>query len=112
MAVVKRMVEGEDLTVVTSIDALMDRVLPLDILRRSVISLCEGDQVSIDDLGRKLTRLGFERTEQVEEPGQFSVRGGIFDIYNLSDECPVRIEFWDDEIDSIRSFDVESQQFY
>ena len=60
--------------------------------------------------GKKFIQLGFERTEQVEEPGQFAVRGGIIDIFNLSDECPVRIEFWDDEIDSIRSFDAESQR--
>lgn len=110
MAIIKRMIEGESLTVVTSIDALMDRILPLDILRQNVIHLNEGEQVSTGILRKKLIQLGFERTEQVEEPGQFAVRGGIIDIFNLSDECPVRIEFWDDEIDSIRSFDVESQR--
>ena len=54
--------------------------------------------------------MGFERAVQVEGPGQFSVRGGILDIYNLADDCPYRIEFWDDEIDTIRSFDAESQR--
>lgn len=54
--------------------------------------------------------MGFERAVQVEGPGQFSVRGGILDIYNLADDCPYRIEFWDDEIDTIRSFDADSQR--
>lgn len=54
--------------------------------------------------------MGFERAVQVEGPGQFSVRGGILDVYNLADDCPYRIEFWDDEIDTIRSFDVDSQR--
>ena len=50
-----------------------------------------------------MTALGFERVSQVEGPGQFAVRGGILDIYNLADECPYRVELWGDEIDSIRS---------
>ena len=58
----------------------------------------------------RLVHLGFERVAQIEEAGQFCVRGGIVDIFNVSDECPYRIEFWDDEVDSIRSFDVDSQR--
>lgn len=54
--------------------------------------------------------LGYEREEQIEGPGQFAVRGGILDIYPLTEEVPVRIEMWGDEIDSIRTFDVESQR--
>lgn len=55
-------------------------------------------------------RLGYERTFQVESTGQFSVRGGILDIYPLTEQNPIRIELWGDEIDSIRSFDAESQR--
>ena len=58
----------------------------------------------------ELVELGYERTGQVELPGQFSVRGGIIDIYPLTEDNPWRIELWDDEVDSIRSFDAESQR--
>ena len=54
--------------------------------------------------------MGYERTELVESPGQFSLRGGILDIWSLTAEDAVRIEFWDDEIDSIRSMDAQSQR--
>src|SRR5699024_341251 len=54
--------------------------------------------------------MGYERTAQVDGMGQFSIRGGIVDIFPLTEETPVRIELWDDEVDSIRSFDVESQR--
>ena len=54
--------------------------------------------------------MGFVRTGQVVLPGQFAIRGGILDIYPLTEEYPVRIELWDDEVDSIRSFDPESQR--
>ena len=64
----------------------------------------------IEALAKKLVRLGYERTGQVEAPGQFAVRGGIVDIFALTEEAPWRIEFWDDEVDSIRSFDAESQR--
>ena len=58
----------------------------------------------------RLAEMKYERVAQIEGPGQFAVRGGIIDIYPLTEELPVRIELWDDEIDSIRSFDVESQR--
>lgn len=54
--------------------------------------------------------MGYVRQAQVEMPGDFSVRGGILDVFPVTEDCPYRIEFWDDEIDTIRSFDVESQR--
>ena len=54
--------------------------------------------------------MGYDREAEIEGPGQFAVRGGIVDIFPLTEELPVRIEFWDDEIDSIRTFDVETQR--
>lgn len=97
-------------TVVTTIDGLSDRLLPLEELQKNRCVFKVGDILPLEALSRKLTALGFERVSQVEGPGQFAVRGGILDIYNLADECPYRVELWGDEIDSIRSFDAESQR--
>ena len=58
----------------------------------------------------RMVELGYERTAQVEVPGQFSIRGGIMDVFPLTEDNPWRIELWGDEIDSIRSFDVQSQR--
>ena len=110
LAVVQKLLEHQPVTVVTTIDGLMDSLLPLEKLKQQVIRLREEGIVDQADLIKRLTYMGFERAVQVESPGQFSVRGGILDIYNLADDCPYRIEFWDDEIDTIRSFDVDSQR--
>ena len=79
-------------------------------IRSHQIIVESGAVVDTEDLKIRLLNMGFERVGQVEGPGQFAVRGGIIDIYNMSDDCPYRIELWDDEVDSIRSFDVESQR--
>ena len=110
LAVLKRLMTGERTTVITTVDGLMDALVPLEALKSQIIRLYEGAVFDTEQLIRRLVNMGFERTGQVEGPGQFSVRGGILDIYNLTDDCPYRIEFWDDEIDTIRSFDVQSQR--
>ena len=69
-----------------------------------------GQVMDLDEWKERLTALGYERTAQVDGMGQFSIRGGIVDIFPLTEEVPVRIELWDDEVDSIRSFDPESQR--
>ena len=69
-----------------------------------------GDTLDLTEIRDRLAGLGYERVPQVEAAGQFSVRGGILDIFPLTEENPVRVELWDDEVDSIRSFDVESQR--
>lgn len=66
--------------------------------------------LKLDEMAERLSDVGYDREVQVEGPGQFAVRGGILDIYPLTEEFPVRIEFWGDEVDSIRTFDVESQR--
>ena len=66
--------------------------------------------LKLDEIEQKLSKIGYDREVQVEGPGQFAVRGGILDIYPLTEEMPVRIELWGDEVDSIRTFDVESQR--
>ncbi|MFR1762373.1 CarD family transcriptional regulator, partial [Frisingicoccus sp.] len=110
LSVIQKLLEQEPVTVVTTIDGLMDSLLPPEKLSQQIIRLREGGICDQEDLVRRLIHMGFERAIQVEGPGQFSVRGGILDIYNLADDCPYRIEFWDDEIDTIRSFDAESQR--
>ena len=110
LSVIQRLLEGEPVTVVTTIDGLMDSLLPPERLAEQIIRLQEGGVADQESLVKRLVHMGFERAVQVEGPGQFSVRGGILDVYNLADDCPYRIEFWDDEIDTIRSFDVDSQR--
>ena len=110
MAVIKRMLEGDPVTVITTIDGLSDRLLPLEEIAKNRLTFKVAEVLPLEALGRKLTAMGFERVSQVEGPGQFAVRGGILDIYNLADDCPYRVELWGDEIDSIRSFDAESQR--
>ena len=100
----------EEVTVITTFDGLMDRLRPLKKVEDSILCIGQDSIVQIDALVEKLSRLGYEREIQVEAPGQFAVRGGIVDIYALTEDAPWRIEFWDDEVDSIRSFDVESQR--
>lgn len=110
MQVIKALLEKERITVVTSIDGCMDFLLPLEEIKKSLIHFESDSPVDLDKLKDSLVTLGYERVGQVEMPGQFSVRGGIIDIYSLTEENPWRIELWGDEIDSIRSFDAESQR--
>ena len=99
-----------EVTVITTFDGLMDRLRPLKTVEDSILCIGRDSIVQMDALAEKLARLGYERVLQVEGPGQFAVRGGIVDIYALTEDAPWRIEFWDDQVDSIRSFDVESQR--
>ncbi|MDD3221849.1 MAG: transcription-repair coupling factor [Clostridia bacterium] len=110
LAVIQKLLEKEPVTVVTTIDGLMDSLLPPEKIAQQIIRLREGGTADRENMVKRLVHMGFERVFQVESPGQFSVRGGILDVYNLADDCPYRIEFWDDEIDTIRSFDAASQR--
>jgi transcription-repair coupling factor (superfamily II helicase) len=108
--IIKRLIEGLPTTIIATIDSGMDYILPLEFIQKSVVTLQVGNIVDLDKLKRECVHLGYERTGQVEGPGQFAVRGGIIDIFPLTEESPYRIELWGDEIDTIRSFDVESQR--
>ena len=110
MQVFKHLLEDEGGVVVTTVDGLMDHLLPLSMIRESCLNIMAGQTLDIEEIKTQLTNMGYERMGQVDGMGQFSVRGGILDIYNLADECPYRVELWGDEIDSIRSFDAESQR--
>ncbi|MBR0153822.1 MAG: transcription-repair coupling factor [Lachnospiraceae bacterium] len=110
MKVLRALLEEDEVTVVTTIDAGMDAVLPLSLIRRHVMTVAEGDILDVTAFAGKLAELGYVREVQVEQPGQFAVRGGIIDLFPLTEETPYRIELWDDEVDTIRAFDAESQR--
>ncbi len=90
-------------------EALLEPVPPKESLKRNTISLKTGEKTRQSDLIELLTDSGFERVDFVYEPGQVAVRGGIADIYSYSHDLPYRIDFFGDEIDSIREFDIETQ---
>ena len=101
---------GKDITVITTIDAFIDGLPSVqDICDRS-IRLSDEDTLNFTQLQKKLSSIGYEREVEVDGPGQFAVRGGILDVYPLTEELPVRIELWGDEVDSIRTFDLDSQR--
>lgn len=106
----KRLALNEPSTIITTIEGLMDKLPPLEEFSNNKLALSKGGTLDTRKLSGTLTTLGYEKVTMVELPGQFSVRGGIIDIYPLTEECPYRIELWGDDIESIRSFDVESQR--
>lgn len=107
---IQKLMQNEEFTVILTADALMDKIMPLDRIKDSYIEISEGSIVQLDALKHKLVKMGYESVEQVDGPGQFAVRGSIVDIYTLTDETPYRIDFWDDEVDIIKSFEIESQR--
>lgn len=106
----QHIIEDKEGIIVTTIDALMDLVEEYGVLRSLILSIYETDSIDLEKLIEKLIALGYERLPQVEGIGQFSIRGGIIDIYPITYENPVRIELWGEEIDSIRYFEVNSQR--
>lgn len=98
------------LTVVTTIDACADLLVPLEKYVNCTVTLKKGQILDVEPFVKQLVQMGYERCAMVDGQGKFAVRGGIIDIFPYTHEIPVRIELWDDEIDSIRFFDVESQR--
>lgn len=110
LKVIKALIKEESGTVVTTMNAGMEMVASLSTFAKAVRVIKEQDIVNIDELAKHLVSIGYERQYQVESPGEFSIRGGIIDIFPMTEECPFRIELWDNEVDTIRSFDVQSQR--
>jgi len=110
LAVLDALVRGESPVVVLSLEALFDRLTPKDVFARYIMELAVGDEISIDGFARKLVPMGYERVDMVEAPGQFAVRGGIVDIFTTLYDNALRVEFWGDEVDSIRLLDSASQR--
>lgn len=108
--VIKEIMKEEGVTIILTLDGLMDYLVPLKAVKNSLIQIDQDSSIDIESLKAKLIGLGYEKVPQVEASGQFAIRGGIIDIFSLTEENPYRIELWDEEVDSIRSFDVESQR--
>ena len=101
--------EGKPLYIVTEPSALAERVVSKERLNDQTIRLETGQEVEVVALEKQLRALGFQEVNYVYEPGQFAVRGSILDVYSYSSEYPFRIDFFGDEIDTLRTFEVETQ---
>ena len=101
--------QKEPIIIVTTIEAVMQKMVAKDTLYQNVIDFEIGKTYLLDGIKEKLVGLGYERSDLIENKGQFSIRGGIVDV-GLSEKIGVRIEFWGDEIDSIRFFQISSQR--
>ena len=110
LAVLDSMLRGEMGFIAATPDGLMLRTMPPDVLSSLTMELRDGGEYSLEEIAGKLILSGYERTSQVEGPGQFSIRGGILDVFSPAYGEPVRCEFFGDEIDSMGFFDVSSQR--
>lgn len=107
--VLSRLEKNEPVTVVTYPDALAEKVVSPKILSDRTLKLTVGQHIDTDEITKTLSDYGFEHVDYVYEPGQFATRGSIIDVYSFASEYPYRVDFFGDEIDSIRTFEVESQ---
>ena len=114
MSVLRRIAETQEnggrLTVVTTIRTGLEKLQPLEEILAARLTVTRDTAISPTDLARRLTEMSYRRTEQVEMAGEFAVRGGILDVFPVSQDNPYRIEFWGDDIDDIKVFDAASQR--
>jgi len=96
--------------VISPVEALTKALIPPQLFYQGIKDIEVGQVVDLQELKEYLVQYGYERVEQVESPGQFNLRGGILDLYSVLYDKPIRIEFFDDEVDSIRFFNVDSQR--
>jgi len=109
-SMVSRKYEGEFVIIVTYQDALAGDVLTERAISSNTYTVTRGEKVSFDFLKEMLFSLGFERVDYVSQPGEFAVRGGLVDVFSFSDDKPCRIDFFGDEVESIKIFDVNTQR--
>ena len=109
ISVLNKLVKKEKIIVVTTIEAVMQKMISKENLYKNVVSIKNGDTINLEELKEKLVLLGYERYDLIEGKGQFSVRGGIIDVATSS-KTGVRIELWGDEVDSIRRFSIATQR--
>lgn len=108
--VLKKIRTNDEIVVIAAASGAIKKITPRSEFENDSITLKYGEQRDRDEIKELLVKLGYERNDTVYGPGQFSVRGGIIDVFSMDNEDPYRIEFFGDEIDSIRTFDVESQR--
>lgn len=107
--VLSKLEQNEPISIVTYPEALAEKVVSRQALNQQTLTLATGKQYETEAITKKLTDYGFEHVDYVYEPGQFAMRGSILDVYSFASEYPYRIDFFGDEIDSIRTFEVETQ---
>lgn len=107
---IRRLIEGKPVSVVTTFSSFMTPQIPLETIRKNIIHIDSRHSVDEKDIAHRLIGTGYEKVYQVEAPGQFSIRGDIIDVFDLTEDNPYRIELWGDDVQSIRSFDIESQR--
>ena len=110
LEVIKRIQDREPSVIILTVEALMDRIPTPDTVRSSSLRLKVGEEIQFTAVQKLLTEMGYEQVPLVEIAGQFSVRGGILDIFPLTEECPIRVSLWGDEIESLRAFDAGTQR--
>ena len=110
LKVIKEMLDSKKKIIVTSIDAFAAVYTPKELYENHSFTLKTGDEVNFRELSKKLVESGYERAEIVEGKGEFSLRGGILDVFPPTSAYPFRIELFGDEIDSMRTFNIESQR--
>lgn len=108
--VLNKLMFNEGVVVVAPVDAILKRLTPIQLFKEAYIKMKIGDNFVFEKLISKLSNQGYERVNMVEAPGHFSLRGGILDVFPLISEKPYRIEFFDDQVDSIRQFEIETQR--
>lgn len=107
--VLSKLEQNEPVSIVTYPEALAEKVVSRQTLNLQTLTLATGKKYETEAITKKLTDYGFEHVDYVYEPGQFAMRGSILDVYSFASEYPYRIDFFGDEIDSIRTFEVETQ---
>lgn len=110
LKILKAMVMGEDCFVVAPVSAALKKMASADLFKKNIINLNLGDEINLEDIKQKLVSMGYERVPMVDAKGQFSVRGSIIDVFTADAENPYRVELFDIEVDSIRSFDLDTQR--
>ena len=113
MEVISAVLENEDkknISIITTIDAFADGITSPYEMKKHRILIKDDSVIDLTSVEKDLSAMGYKREIEVSGPGQFAVRGGILDVFPLTEEEPVRIELWGDEVDSIRTFDLESQR--
>ncbi len=110
LKVLSRLMLGESIIVIAHIESVLNKLIEPNLFKEQIIKIGLGDKVELNELAEKLISCGYERESMVEGVGQFSIRGGIIDFFSANNESPYRIELFDDEVDSIRTFDIGTQR--
>ena len=110
LKVLKAVVRGEDCIVIAPVTGAIRKLPPKEIFAENVLEIRRGEDISLDAIREKLSFMGYERAAMIENRGEYSIRGGIIDIFTPDNDFPYRIELFDTEVDSIRTFDIDTQR--